>query len=133
MLHPGFPSGINLLRGGFLVLRFQPLFNLFKGKTDDLSTFLRLGTFPIMDTALTNLPVGDLIMPLPTGLICPYITQPMPFRTPVTILPLIVSKVAFAEGTFLLVQRLPLGGNHHFNPLRIDLLKLLRICITCVC
>ena len=57
----------------------------------------------------------------------------MPFRTPVAILLLLISKVALAEGTFLLVQRLPLRRNHYFDPFRIDLLKLLCIRISCIC
>jgi hypothetical protein len=56
----------------------------------------------------------------------------MPLRTPVTILLRVISKVAFAEGTFLLVQRLPLRGNHHFDSFPINLLKLLCVSITCV-
>jgi hypothetical protein len=103
MLHPGFPFRIDLLRGCLLVLSFQSLFNLLKRKSDDLATFLGLGAFPIMDTTLTNLLMSDLIMPLPATLICPHITQPMAFRTPVAILLLIISKVAFTEGTFLLM------------------------------
>jgi hypothetical protein len=56
----------------------------------------------------------------------------MHLLTPVAILLLVISKVAFAKGTLLIVQRLPLRGNHHFDPFHIDLLKLFRVCITCV-
>ena len=113
-------------------MSFKSLFNLLKRKTDDFSTSLSLSTFPIMDTPLANLAIGDQITPLPPVLLCPRIAQPMPLRTPVTILLLVISKVAFAKGTLLLVQRLPLRGNHHFDPFHIDLLKLFRVCITCV-
>jgi hypothetical protein len=86
-----------------------------------------------MNTPLTNLPVGDQIMSLPAAFICPYITESMPFWTPVAILLRVIFKMAFAEGTFLLVQRLSLRGNHHLDSLSIDLLKLLRVGITRIC
>jgi hypothetical protein len=124
---PGFAPPIDLLRRGLLILSFESLFILLMSKTNDLSSLLRLCTGTVMRATVANLPVADQIFPLPVGLHGPRIAQPMPLRTPVAILLRVVSKVAFAEGSFLLTQGLPLRGNHHCDPLRINLLKLLRV------
>jgi hypothetical protein len=103
MFHPGFPPGINRLRGWLLILGFQSLFDLLQRKTDDFPTLLGGRTGPIMLTTVTNLSAGNLIMPLAVVLIGPPVTQPMPGRTPVTIRLSVIPKPALTERPFLFV------------------------------
>ena len=123
---------VNLLGPGFLILRLKFLLHFLKGHTDDSATLLRGGTLAIMDTAAANLSVGDLIEPLAALLICPIIPESISLGTPVTVLLLIVSEMAFTKRPFFFVKRLPLRGNDHFDLLIVDLLKFLRIRVACI-
>ncbi len=80
-----------------------------------------------MDATAANLSIGDLIKPLAALLIRPIVPESIPLGTPVTVPLLIVPKMAFTKGPFFVVKRLPLRGNDHFDPLRLNLLQLLRI------
>ena len=54
----------------------------------------------------------------------------MSFGAIVTVLFLIIGKMAFAERPLLFMQRLPLGGHNYFDALSLYLLKLFGICIS---
>jgi len=130
--YPSFAPLINLLRSGFLILRLEFLLHFLKHHTGDSAALLRGGTLPIMDTTAANLSMGDLIKPLAARLICPIVPESISLGTPVTILLLIVSEMAFTKRPFFLVKRLPLRGNNHLDLLTVDLLKFLRIRIACI-
>jgi hypothetical protein len=79
---------------------------------------------------MTKLSAGNLIMTLAVLLVGPPITQPLPRRTPITILLPIIPKMTLTEWPFLFMQSLPLTGNYDFDPLRVNLLQLLCIGIS---
>src|SRR4030042_6952450 len=83
-----------------------------------------------MDTATSNLSIGNLIKALAALLICPIVPESISLGTPVTVLLLIVPEMAFTKRPFFLMKCLPLRGNDHFDLLAVDLLKLLRIRVT---
>src|SRR4030042_3963290 len=99
---PSFAPFLNFLRLGFLILRLQFLLHFLKGHAGDSATLLRRGTLPIMNTAATNLSIGDLINPLAALLLRPLLAEPISLGTPVTVLLLLVREMSLTQRPFFL-------------------------------
>src|SRR3990170_3287866 len=87
----------------------------------DLSSQPGCGTQPVVRTTLTNPCRADPVVLL--VVVSSYIVKFFALGTDVTVLFRLVTKMTLAKRLLLLVQGLSLRGNHHFDPLLIDLFK----------